>query len=110
MSLGPAEILVISVIALLVFGPQRLPEIGRQVGRGMREVRKFQRSLRSEFNDVLADDMSDHAEPAPSLPPLAPDTPAALAGDVTAAPDVGDAAPSAPDGAAPEPPTPPDPT
>ena len=32
-SLGPAEILVILVIALLVFGPNKMPEIARQVGR-----------------------------------------------------------------------------
>jgi sec-independent protein translocase protein TatA len=68
-NLGPAEILVILVVALLVFGPNRLPEIGRQVGKGVREFRKFQRSLSSDLNDVLADDVSDHAEPAPQLPP-----------------------------------------
>ena len=69
MNLGPAEILVILVVALLVFGPTRLPEIGRQVGKGVREFRKFQRSLSSDLNDVLADDVSDSAEPAPQLPP-----------------------------------------
>ena len=52
-SLGPLEIVVIAVVALLVFGPNRLPEVGRQVGRAMRELRKFQeemtRSLQSEL-------------------------------------------------------------
>jgi sec-independent protein translocase protein TatA len=67
--LGPAEILVILVVALLVFGPSRLPEIGRQVGRGVREFRKFQESLRNEVDDAFADDASEHAEPAPTLPP-----------------------------------------
>lgn len=70
MTLGPAEILVILVIALLVFGPNKLPEIGRQVGRGVREVRKFQDSLKSDLGDVFADDVSEAAEPAPSLPPI----------------------------------------
>ena len=74
MSLGPAEILVIFVVALLVFGPHKLPEIGRQVGRGVRELRKFQNTLRSDLDSVLADDASDAGRPAPSLPPLpAPD-------------------------------------
>jgi TatA/E family protein of Tat protein translocase len=73
-SLGPAEILVIFVVALLVFGPTRLPEIGRQVGKGIRELRKFQHSMRSDFEDAFADDeivddASEHAEPAPTLPP-----------------------------------------
>ena len=46
MNLGPAEILVILVVALLVFGPQRLPEVGRQVGGAMRELRKMQDSVK----------------------------------------------------------------
>jgi TatA/E family protein of Tat protein translocase len=112
-SLGPAEILVIFVIALLVFGPQRLPEIGKQVGKGMREIRKFQQSLRSDFNDVLADDLSDQVEPTPSLPPMTPDAPqaatAAETGDMTSTPDVADAMPPAPP-MAPEPPAPTEPT
>jgi sec-independent protein translocase protein TatA len=85
-SLGPAEILVILVIALLVFGPNRLPEIGRQVGRGMREFRKFQSSIKGDLGDVFADDATDHAEPAPTLPPREVETGAtanAEAGDGT---------------------------
>jgi TatA/E family protein of Tat protein translocase len=39
--LGYQEIIIILVIALLVFGPQKLPEIGRQVGNAMREMRKM---------------------------------------------------------------------
>ena len=53
MSLGPAEILVILVVALLVFGPQRLPEVGRQVGAAMRELRKMQDTVRGELDMVL---------------------------------------------------------
>jgi TatA/E family protein of Tat protein translocase len=68
-SLGPAEILVIFVVALLVFGPTRLPQIGRQVGKGIRELRNFQHSMRSDFEDAFTDDVSDHSEPAPTLPP-----------------------------------------
>ncbi len=44
-SLGPAEILVILVVALLVFGPNKMPEIGRQVARGVREFRRIQEHL-----------------------------------------------------------------
>jgi sec-independent protein translocase protein TatA len=74
-SLGPAEVLVIFVIALLVFGPKRLPEVGRQVGRGIREVRKFQQTISSDLNRLIPDDVADQAEPAPSLPPIPIDPP-----------------------------------
>ena len=54
-SLGPAEILVILVIALLVFGPNKMPEIARQVGKGFREFRRVQQHLRSELRDVVSE-------------------------------------------------------
>ena len=56
MNLGAPEILVILVVALLVFGPHRLPEIGRQVGGAMRELRKMQDSVKSELQAVMQDD------------------------------------------------------
>jgi sec-independent protein translocase protein TatA len=38
-NLGAPEIIIILVIALLVLGPKKLPEVGRSVGRGMREFK-----------------------------------------------------------------------
>ncbi len=38
-SLGPAEILVILVVALIVLGPKKLPEVGKGLGKGMREFK-----------------------------------------------------------------------
>jgi TatA/E family protein of Tat protein translocase len=72
-SLGPAEIIVIFVVALLVFGPSRLPEVARQVGKGMRELRKLQQSISSDLDTLIPEDVTDHIEPAPSLPPKRPD-------------------------------------
>jgi sec-independent protein translocase protein TatA len=38
-NIGPMELVVVLVIALLVFGPKRLPDLGRSLGTGMREFR-----------------------------------------------------------------------
>jgi TatA/E family protein of Tat protein translocase len=67
---GPLEILVIFVVALLVFGPAKLPELGRQVGRGLRELRRLQENLRRDLDEVLDDD--DEPGRPPTLPPRAP--------------------------------------
>jgi TatA/E family protein of Tat protein translocase len=72
MNLGPAEVLVVLVIALLVFGPTRLPEIGRQVGRGVRELRKLQDSVRRDLDEVLADDHSAPDTAPGDVPPTLP--------------------------------------
>jgi TatA/E family protein of Tat protein translocase len=63
---GPAEILVILLVALLVFGPKRLPEIGRQVGRGLHELKKFQDTVKGELDDVLK--LGDHDAVTASTP------------------------------------------
>ena len=47
-NVGAPELIVILVIALLVLGPKKLPEVGRSVGRGMRE---FKDSLAGNDND-----------------------------------------------------------
>jgi TatA/E family protein of Tat protein translocase len=112
--LGPLEILVIFVVALLVFGPSKLPEIGRQVGKGVNEFRKFQHSLREDLDGMLGghDDQSDAATAAPTLPPK--DATPEIVGEAAAeppeaAPDPGDPMLPLPwPDAAPPPPPPPD--
>jgi sec-independent protein translocase protein TatA len=63
-SLGPAEILVVLVIALIVFGPKRLPEVGRQVGGALRELRKVQDTVQNEIRTVFDDTTSPELPPA----------------------------------------------
>jgi sec-independent protein translocase protein TatA len=90
--LGPLEIAVIFVVALLVFGPQRLPEIGRQVAKGMRELRSFQHSMREQFGDAFSvddtDDEDDEAVDGAVRPPAStgPDATAAPGDEPTAGP------------------------
>jgi sec-independent protein translocase protein TatA len=54
MNIGPMELIIVLVIALIVLGPKRLPEVGRSVGRGMRE---FKESLSGERRDEDDDDV-----------------------------------------------------
>ncbi len=68
-NVGPAEILVILVVALLVFGPHKLPEIAKQVGKAVRELRRMQSSLQDEVRDVLEPISTEAPAPTPKLPP-----------------------------------------
>jgi sec-independent protein translocase protein TatA len=56
-NIGPLELAVVLIIALIVLGPKRLPEVGRSVGKGMRE---FKAALSTESADV--DEDEDEAE------------------------------------------------
>ena len=55
-NIGPLEIIVILIIALVVFGPKRLPELGRSMGKGLRE---FKGSVTGEHDDDDDDDDKD---------------------------------------------------
>jgi Tat protein translocase TatB subunit len=62
-SLGPAEILVILLVALIVLGPTKLPDAARQVGKALAEVRKWSQGLQDEIRTVI------YSAVAPSYPP-----------------------------------------
>jgi len=79
--LGFTEILVILVLALLLFGPRRLPELGRAVGRGLAEFRRASNDLRATIEDEVRTleretSVTDAAAGTPSVaPPPAPPKP-----------------------------------
>jgi sec-independent protein translocase protein TatA len=52
-NIGPLEIIVVLIIALIVFGPKRLPELGNSLGKGIRE---FKDSVTGENKDDDVDD------------------------------------------------------
>jgi sec-independent protein translocase protein TatA len=58
-NIGPIEIVVVLIVALAVFGPKRLPELGSSLGRGIRE---FGTGLRSGEADALESDDSSTAK------------------------------------------------
>jgi sec-independent protein translocase protein TatA len=63
-NIGPLEIIIVLIIALVVFGPKRLPELGSSLGRGIRE-------FRSTVTGEKGDDEDEDAK-AISQPPTAP--------------------------------------
>lgn len=52
-NIGPLEIIVVLIIALVVFGPKRLPELGNSLGKGIRE---FRDSVTGDKDDEKDDD------------------------------------------------------
>ncbi len=73
-SLGPAEIMVILVVALIVLGPKRLPEAGRQVGKAIAEVRKWSQGFQDEIRSVVEPDTSrpSYSQSQPGYQPPIP--------------------------------------
>jgi sec-independent protein translocase protein TatA len=55
-NIGPMELIVILLLALIVFGPKRLPEIGRTVGKGLREFQKATRDIRGEIEGAMTEE------------------------------------------------------
>lgn len=53
LGIGPGELLLIFVLALIIFGPRRLPEIGRSLGKSIREFRQASQELTEQFRDEL---------------------------------------------------------
>ena len=92
MYIGPEKIIVVLVIALIVLGPERLPQVARQAGRAYREFRRVTSGLEAEVRDVFhepirqafsepqpappaASQGGEQAAPQGALPPPAPVTP-----------------------------------
>jgi sec-independent protein translocase protein TatA len=67
-SLGPLEIFVLGAIALIVFGPQKLPEIARNVGRTIANLRKMAAEVKDEFEAELTIPEDDRIRPERERP------------------------------------------
>jgi Tat protein translocase TatB subunit len=59
LNIGPQELLLILIVALVVVGPQRLPELGRTIGKVLRELRKIQ----DDVKDTIKFDLNDEPKP-----------------------------------------------
>ncbi len=52
-SIGLPELIIIFVIALLVFGPKKLPEVGKTVGKAIRDFKKSTEDIKEKFEDEI---------------------------------------------------------
>lgn len=76
--IGMTELVVIMVVALIVFGPTRLPELARSLGRAMSEFRRASTDIRQTFNEAVQEPKPAPA-PVPPAPVIAPPESQALA-------------------------------
>jgi TatA/E family protein of Tat protein translocase len=85
--MGPMEIMVILVVALIIFGPGKLPEIAGQAGKMVRDFRRATRDLTSEFQESIDDVQATMGEMKATVTDLQKET-EALAQSIPAALDV----------------------
>ena len=52
-SIGPTELILIFVVALLVFGPKKLPEIGKSIGKAVREFRRTSEEIKGRIEEEI---------------------------------------------------------
>jgi len=77
-NIGPLEIIIVLIIALIVFGPKRLPELGSSLGRGIREFR----------NTVTGDKSNDDDADEPEVKAIRATTPPTASVEQPAEPEV----------------------
>jgi TatA/E family protein of Tat protein translocase len=86
---GLSELMFIFFLAMLIFGPEKLPEIGRMLAKGMAEVRKASNELKRTLNAELAISEQEmeaarvHLQAAAPFPPPPPPAPPAWSGGET---------------------------
>jgi sec-independent protein translocase protein TatA len=75
--IGPLEIVIVLIIVLMIFGPKRLPDLGRSLGRGMREFKdsvtgEDKEELPAAREPVAPANSADKVEPVVASPPAEP--------------------------------------
>jgi TatA/E family protein of Tat protein translocase len=76
MPIGPVELIIVLVIALIVLGPGKLPDVGAALGKGIREFRKASSDL-TDAARVEPTPAAAPTTPAPAAAPVPPPAPAA---------------------------------
>jgi sec-independent protein translocase protein TatA len=73
-NVGPMELVIVLVVALIVLGPKRLPEVGRSLGNGLREFKDSLQNPGQDDDDVQLD-VEDPPKPVTTAAATAPSAP-----------------------------------
>jgi sec-independent protein translocase protein TatA len=79
-SIGMPEMIVIGIIALLIFGPRKLPELGKSLGKSIAEFKRASNELKNTLEEEIRSEELQNARktaeiPASSAPPAPPAAP-----------------------------------
>jgi len=70
-SIGMPEMIVIGIIALLIFGPRKLPELGKSLGKSIAEVKRASNELKNTLEDEIRSEEIQAARKSAEVPPSA---------------------------------------
>lgn len=95
--IGMPEMLVIAVIALIIFGPRKLPELGKSLGKSIAEFKRASNELKNTLEDEIRTEELQDSRKSAQVPPSAsvpaptpaPAAPAAPEGETTPRVDAG---------------------
>ncbi len=88
-SIGMPELIVIFVIALIIFGPRKLPELGKSLGRSISEFKRASNELRNTLEEeIRIDEQRQRTAPATPAPEPTPEpAPATSSGPTESSPE-----------------------
>jgi sec-independent protein translocase protein TatA len=95
--IGMPEMVVIAIIALIIFGPRKLPELGKSLGKSIAEFKRASNELKNTLEDEIRTEELQDARKSAQIPPSAsvpaptpaPAAPAAPEGETTPRVDAG---------------------